>query len=475
MAFVDDGSLKNSSFDEMLKSGRKRRQKHVHDAYRKLGLGLMRVFADPKALSVAIEATNRIGIIEKQATELENIEEEYSEAIEEDIERNRSCYEALLQRIKEDKKDESEWALMGQHPHDPSIAPKSPKYPDLANESANVGEGALLQQFINLQAQHKRRASHSVAVTNWIHDQNPSERFVRISEKYNKLIEECSKLQDYRTADKYGDEKYSIIKATDFADSPLPGMRVFNLCRAKLADQSTCGLAFPAKLWWQYIKGPTTDYSQVCLGTQRIACDEWGEKRCGVKSKWGWKCVCEWGYLVHEAYVHGSESEAGTWVAELTEKFGKDINSWPQIGCGAGFRPWANGPSLVMEVCTDPEKDEWEAFISERIPQVIDDCIKAANLADLEKAFGKLTPEKVYSCFPVLLPKTNHYVHNGFVLRGIAKYPVDEWMKKERPVMTAQMWVLLVRTIAEQDKVNLGAMFEKADHYVKNGVPAVGC
>ena len=143
----------------MVKSGRKRRQKHVHDAYRKLGLGLMRVFADPKALSVAIEATNRIGIIEKQATELENIEEEYSEAIEEDIERNRSCYEALLQRIKEDKKDESEWALMGQHPHDPSIAPKSPKYPDLANESANVGEGALLQQFINLQAHHKKSFS----------------------------------------------------------------------------------------------------------------------------------------------------------------------------------------------------------------------------------------------------------------------------------------------------------------------------
>ena len=83
-------------------------------------------------------------------------------------------------------------------------------------------------------------------------------------------------------------------------------------------------------------------------------------------------------------------------MKEMQETFGKDINNWPKIGCMAGFRPCANGPSMVMELLVD---GKWIAFISERIPDQIDDCLKKANLAKLEKAFWEDDAREVVRLF----------------------------------------------------------------------------
>ena len=108
-----------------------------------------------------------------------------------------------------------------------------------------------------------------------------------------------------------------------------------------------------------------------------------------AKGKWSWKCCCEWGYLLHEAYVHGEGSTAHEWAEELKNQYGEDINKWPHIGCMSGFAAWKRGPTMVMEWCVNEEKDEWVAFLSERIPSQLDDCIKECHMASLEKAIIK--------------------------------------------------------------------------------------
>ena len=129
---------------------------------------------------------------------------------------------------------------------------------------------------------------------------------------------------------------------------------------------------------------------------------------------------------------------------------------------------------MVMEWCVNEEKDEWVAFLSERIPAQLDDCIKECHLASLDKSIKMMGEEEIYNCLPMLLPKTNNLVHHGFTLRGISKCPVDEWMKEGKPVMTAMKWVLLVRMAASKDLDNLADVFHAADALAKKGLPEVG-
>ena len=85
-----------------------------------------------------------------------------------------------------------------------------------------------------------------------------------------------------------------------------------------------------------------------------------------------------------------------------------------------------------------------------------------------------MTPEKLCDCLPILLPQTCNIEFHGITLRGISRYPVDEWMRQNKPVMTARMWVLLVKSVAEQDMENLAGVFEKAEQLLAKGVPQPG-
>ena len=85
-----------------------------------------------------------------------------------------------------------------------------------------------------------------------------------------------------------------------------------------------------------------------------------------------------------------------------------------------------------------------------------------------------MAPEKLYDCLPILLPQTCNIDFHGVTLRGISRYPVDEWMKEKKPVMTARMWLLLVKSVAEQDMENLADVFAKAEELLEKGVPQPG-
>ena len=75
-----------------------------------------------------------------------------------------------------------------------------------------------------------------------------------------------------------------------------------------------------------------------------------------------------------------------------TACYGKDVNEWPSIGCGCGFRPFANGPRVVLEVEGD---GEWEAFPSECPPSIIDDMMKGIVWSKLDVAMKKMDPKAI--------------------------------------------------------------------------------
>ena len=48
------------------------------------------------------------------------------------------------------------------------------------------------------------------------------------------------------------------------------------------------------------------------------------------------------------------------------------------MGCGAKFTPWAKGESQVVEVKL-PD-DSWAGFLTDRMPQELDDAIKKVHV-----------------------------------------------------------------------------------------------
>ncbi len=73
-------------------------------------------------------------------------------------------------------------------------------------------------------------------------------------------------------------------------------------------------------------------------------------------------------------------------------------------GCGARFRPWARGESLVCEF--RDSGGQWLCFLCDLIPEIIDDEIKKVQ-ADWLGASQRLTPEELFELIPVTYPKLN--------------------------------------------------------------------
>ena len=87
----------------------------------------------------------------------------------------------------------------------------------------------------------------------------------------------------------------------------------------------------------------------------------------------------------------------------IQKGFGEDPKAWPNCGCRARFRPWRNGPSKVVEFKVD---ETWYRFLAERLPQVLDDEIKA-HLEAFTRAQGLVTAEEIRKSLQISFPQTN--------------------------------------------------------------------
>ena len=249
----------------------------------------------------------------------------------------------------------------------------------------------------------------------------------------------------YRTAAEYQEDQGVFLKALDFADEVGPDIRMYNVCNQPHWHYGKCGLAFPSKLWWQ--KGKGTRFGHLKR-----------DPTFTTSQRWSFKCMCEWGYLKEEAQLK-THSEAAKWFDELSVEYGSDYHRWPSVGCGGGFRAFANGASMVVELKID---GEYQAFVSERLPESLDDAIKNRNYKAFKAVCQTLSPQELYDSLPMCFPMKHTLTMGGKPFRGIARYPLAEWERKGEPVMTRKHWAKFCMKIAAKDHDKLEYLFRKA-------------
>ncbi len=252
------------------------------------------------------------------------------------------------------------------------------------------------------------------------YDEHPTEVNLREVEE---LEEKWEKSREYTTLAEKGDQQAAYLKALDFLDHVTENMRLYNVCRAKVGQSGTCGLAYPSKLWTQ------------------------------TPGKWKFYCRVDWNNLVSASVALEDGSPLKDWTQRMAARYGDDLEMWPKIGCGAKFLPWARGESMVAEIRLGDGR--WEAFCADRMPKELDDEIKKVH-ADFFEAAKFVNPDELKAVLPASLPMT-HVLNDELV--GIARYPIDKWEMEGQPRITSKGWVKLAMMIASKNMVKLSSVF----------------
>ncbi len=112
---------------------------------------------------------------------------------------------------------------------------------------------------------------------------------------------------------------------------------------------------------------------------------------------------------------------------------------------------------MVCEFCDS--KGEWQCFLSDLIPEIIDDEVKKVQ-ADWVGALRQLTPEELFELIPVTYPKMNAVrTPAGFYLPGVSKFPVNQWIADDYPVLGTAGWCKLAMKVAGKDSAHLDEVF----------------
>ena len=238
---------------------------------------------------------------------------------------------------------------------------------------------------------------------------------------------------EYTTAAEHGQaEQTRYLKALDYGDVICEGWRRFFVCKAG-GSGNYCGYAFPAKLWLQ--KGRTASPNP----TERL-----------MPGNWQFTCCCMWEYLQEEAVDH-PESAADQWFQDMLQTYG-EIGKFPHVGCGANYVPWRRGPSMVCEIQFTQGSGQWEAFLADHTPQALDDQLKKLTYDALSNTFQTLSPEVMLKAIPVTMPMTHLATVSGKKMEGVAKYPLDAWIKSGAPEFTNEKWAMICILLAERGK-----------------------
>ena len=115
---------------------------------------------------------------------------------------------------------------------------------------------------------------------------------------------------------------------------------------------------------------------------------------------------------------------------------------------------------MVVELKID---GEYKAFMSERLPEALDDAIKKKNYDAFQRVCSSLTPQEIYDSLPRCFPMTHNIIVNGRKFRGVARYPLAAWEAQGKPVMTRGAWAKFCMKIAKRDFTNLEHLFRVAE------------
>ena len=164
--------------------------------------------------------------------------------------------------------------------------------------------------------------------------------------KVEELEDKFEGTHEYET---FGNETLQAAKlqSMDYCNKVTDKLYVYDLCRAKKGDGKTCGTYMPALYW----------------------------KKVG---NWRFYCLVDWAQVV--AIFPGA-------FEEMKTKYDSDVSNWPTCGCSARFRPWGRGESKVVEMWSQ-RLGVWITFIADRIPEILDDKVKAHQAAIVAVPIG---------------------------------------------------------------------------------------
>ena len=221
-------------------------------------------------------------------------------------------------------------------------------------------------------------------------------------------------------------------------------------------------MSIPAKCWWD--KDVGTHYREERL--KDLETYHWKAK----EGKYGWKCLVEWEMLFKtmndELDTQGrADGPARGVYMQMQNEWGHDHNEdWPIVGCGCGFRPYSDGPSMTLNVKMD--ENEYDNIMSERLPTVLDDAFKAARHMTTSELCDGLDAVAVYKWLPIAFPQNFELKDEktGKNIYGVAQYPIKKWEKVGRPYMSAGSWIKFAMMIGK-DKPELAKLVEIAECY----------
>ena len=290
-----------------------------------------------------------------------------------------------------------------------------------ANEMAGamisaLTTGGMLDAFLRAgQRFAKLSVSDAVAGINEAYNKYMAEPTQINLAELEKMETELIESDDYTTAAERSDQ-VEVLKALDFSDQIAPGWRIFNICRAKLNEWETCGITMPAAFWSR----PN-------------------------KNGWRFYCRMDWEVLVQAGAWDGAPDHVKMWAANMVEAYGRNWKSWPQIGCGARFIPWARGASIILELKCG---DTWMAMAAVRPPPILLDEIFRVRY-EFALRLDAMTPSQIQQVMPICFPMSYLIDGRDGKFPGIAKFPVDQWVKDGRPIFDEAAWCTLCIHLVE--------------------------
>ncbi len=227
----------------------------------------------------------------------------------------------------------------------------------------------------------------------------------------------------------YGPQQTAMMRILDYVNAFGPRLRIYPVCRAKTTinkfsnHKTSCGIALPSRLWTQ--PDPTS-----------------------------WKFVCKinWSAFIKELQKIPDNDPLQRWAEQMHHAYGP-IQNWPNIGCGASFYPNIDGGTMVAEVqCED---GTWEAFATDPLPLELADEIKQVQASEFLPG-PQPGPDDRHKDIPFSPPMTHH--QHGLPI--IARYPLEEWERMNRPCLTVKGWCKLAMITSTRGMGNIQSCFE---------------
>ena len=221
---------------------------------------------------------------------------------------------------------------------------------------------------------------------------------------------------------------------------------VFDCCRAKLGDGTTCGRYMPSYYWYQPNKDRERYYCEVQWDVV-VTVDPFIKK------------------LIDKVYNNPPKEQLKHII--------------PPCGCGAKYVPWARGESQVVEVCIsgrkphNPSAEKWILFMADRLPAELDNEIKKVQSTGdhFIKAWAQLSDEEILSSIRKVYPRESNQI-DPVRFPGVGRFPVDQWKKDGQPCLDAAGWYSLCMKLAMNDLTNLQGVFDLGKTYTERQIEA---